>query len=164
MILNLARSMLKSKNLPKEFWAKVVACTVYLSNLSPTRKMYWKRHHKKHIVEESQHVISHLRVFESIAHAYVPDERIIKLDEKSERFIFIGYDSNSKGYKLYNPDNKMFIISQDVIVDEEGGNLTLVQVTSTFFLNSKMRRHRLNNQKKSNNNPPLHQLHQHQLL
>jgi hypothetical protein len=31
-ILEMARSMLKSKRLPKELWAEVVACAVYLSN------------------------------------------------------------------------------------------------------------------------------------
>ncbi|PKU59391.1 Retrovirus-related Pol polyprotein from transposon TNT 1-94 [Dendrobium catenatum] len=43
-----------------------------------------------------------------------------KLDDKSEKFIFIGYDNNSKGYKLYNPNIGKTIISRDVIFDEEG--------------------------------------------
>ncbi|KAM1977528.1 hypothetical protein ACFX16_014315 [Malus domestica] len=84
-ILNMARSMLKSKRLPKELWAEVVACAVYLSNRSPTR-----------------------------------NERRTKLNNKSEKFIFIGYDSYSKGYKLYNPNNGKTVISRDVTFDEEG--------------------------------------------
>ncbi|KAM2556520.1 hypothetical protein TB2_013736 [Malus domestica] len=83
-ILNMARSMLKSKRLPKELWAEVVACAVYLSNRSPTR-----------------------------------NERRTKLNDKSEKFIFIGYDSYSKGYKLYNPNNGKTVISRDVTFDEE---------------------------------------------
>ncbi|KAM1480368.1 hypothetical protein ACFX2I_027521 [Malus domestica] len=81
----MARSMLKSKRLPKELWAEVVACAVYLSNRSPKR-----------------------------------NEKRTKLDDKSEKFIFIGYDSNSKGYKLYNPNNGKMVISRDVTFDEEG--------------------------------------------
>ncbi|KAE8696015.1 hypothetical protein F3Y22_tig00110678pilonHSYRG00437 [Hibiscus syriacus] len=38
-ILDMARSMLKSKKLPKEFWAEAVACAVYLTNQSPTRSL-----------------------------------------------------------------------------------------------------------------------------
>ncbi|KAL4290440.1 hypothetical protein GQ457_14G025310 [Hibiscus cannabinus] len=38
-ILNMARSMLKAKNMPKEFWAEAVSCAVYLSNRSPTKNM-----------------------------------------------------------------------------------------------------------------------------
>ena len=61
-----------------------------------------------------------MRVFGSIAHVHVLGETRAKLDDKSERFIFIGYDSSSKGYKLYNPNNKKMVVSRDVEFDEEG--------------------------------------------
>ena len=35
------------------------------------------------------------------------------LDDKREKYIFVGYDSSSKGYKLYNQNNGK-IISRDV--------------------------------------------------
>jgi len=38
-ILNIARCMLKAKNIPKEFWAEAVSCAVYLNNMSPTRNV-----------------------------------------------------------------------------------------------------------------------------
>ena len=38
-ILNMARSMLKSKNMLEEFWAEVVACAMYVSNRSPTKSL-----------------------------------------------------------------------------------------------------------------------------
>ena len=50
---------------------------------------------------------------------HVPDEQRSKLDEKSEKYIFIGYDTNSKVYKLYNPDIRKTIITRDVVFDEE---------------------------------------------
>ena len=114
----MARSMLKSKKLPKEFWAEAVACAVYLSNRSPTRSVWGKT--PQEAWSGRKPGISHLRVFGSIAHVHVPDERRTKLDDKSESFIFIGYDANSKGYKLYNPHNKKIVISRDVVFDEEG--------------------------------------------
>lgn len=61
-----------------------------------------------------------MRVFGSKAYVHVPDETRRKLDDKSEPYIFIGYDSNSKGYKLFNPDRKKTVISRDVEFDEEG--------------------------------------------
>src|SRR6266487_189799 len=48
------------------------------------------------------------------------DEKRRKLDDKSEKYIFIGYDENSKGYKLYNPDTGKTIISRNVVFNEEG--------------------------------------------
>ncbi|KAE8728448.1 hypothetical protein F3Y22_tig00004355pilonHSYRG00008 [Hibiscus syriacus] len=117
-ILDMARSMLKSKKLPKEFWAEAVACAVYLTNRSPTRNVWGKTPQEAWSGRKPE--ISHLRTFGSIAHVHVPDERRTKLDDKSESFIFIGYDANSKGYKLYNPNNKKFVISRDVVFNEEG--------------------------------------------
>jgi len=63
--------------------------------------------------------VSHLRIFESIAYSNVNDEKRVKLDDKNEKLVFIGYDSRSKGYKLYNPINGKVIISRDVVFDEE---------------------------------------------
>ena len=116
-ILDMARSMLKSKRLPKEFWAEVVACAVYLSNRSPTRSVWGKT--PQEAWSGRKPGITHLRVFRGIAHVHVPDESRAKLDEKSEKFIFICYDNNSKGYKLYNPNNGKIVINQDVVFYEE---------------------------------------------
>ena len=64
--------------------------------------------------------ITHLRFFESIAHVHVLDGSIAELDDKIKKSIFISYDNNSKGYKLYNPNNGKIVISQDVDFYEEG--------------------------------------------
>ncbi|KAM2621519.1 hypothetical protein TB2_026260 [Malus domestica] len=114
----MARSMLKSKRLPKELWAEAVACVVYLSNQSPTRSVWGKTLQEAWRGRKPD--ISNVRVFGSIAHVHVPEERRTKLDDKSEKFIFIGYESNSKGYKLYNPNNRKTVISREVTFDEEG--------------------------------------------
>ncbi|KAE8657590.1 hypothetical protein F3Y22_tig00116989pilonHSYRG00496 [Hibiscus syriacus] len=95
-----------------------VACAVYLTNRSPTRSIWGKT--PQEAWSGRKPGISHLRTFGSIAHVHVLDERRTKLDDKSESFIFIGYDANSKGYKLYNPNNKKFVISRDVVFNEEG--------------------------------------------
>ena len=96
-------SMLKSKKMPKEFLAKAVHCAIYLSNCSAnqtvrnkTPKQYWNG---------KQSDISHLRVFGSIAYTHVSDKKQSKLDKKRGKYIFIGYDSSSKGYKIHNLNN-----------------------------------------------------------
>ncbi|KAL0556644.1 hypothetical protein IC582_005158 [Cucumis melo] len=38
-IMEMARSMLKAKNLPNKFWGDVVACTVYILNRAPTKSV-----------------------------------------------------------------------------------------------------------------------------
>ncbi|KAH9715667.1 hypothetical protein KPL71_021147 [Citrus sinensis] len=109
-ILNVAKSMLKSKRLPKEFWAEAVACTIYLYNRSPTRSVWGKTPQEAWSGRKPD--ITYLRVFGSIAHVHIPDKSRAKLDDKSEKFIFIGYDNNSKGYKLYNLNNEKIVIKE----------------------------------------------------
>ncbi|CAJ2643956.1 unnamed protein product [Trifolium pratense] len=41
-----------------------------------------------------------------------------KLEETSEKCVFIGYSSMSKGYRLYNMKTNKMIISRDVVFDE----------------------------------------------
>ena len=64
--------------------------------------------------------VDHLRVFGSIAYAHVPDHGRFKLDDRSEKHVFIGYHASLKGYKLYNPNNGKTIVSGDVEFYEEG--------------------------------------------
>ncbi|KAG6404540.1 hypothetical protein SASPL_136789 [Salvia splendens] len=108
----------RTKNLPKELWAEAVACAVYLSNRSPTRSVWGMT--PQEAWSGRKPGIAHLRVFGSKAYAHVPDQTKCKLDDKSKPFIFIGYDSNTKGYKLYDPTSQKTMISRDVEFDEEG--------------------------------------------
>ncbi|XP_050908522.1 uncharacterized protein LOC127122185 [Lathyrus oleraceus] len=62
---------------------------------------------------------SHLKVFGSVAYAHVPGQRRTKLEDKSKKYIFIGYDEKKKGYKLFDPKTKNVIVSRDVRINEE---------------------------------------------
>ena len=42
-----------------------------------------------------------------------------KLDDKSVKHVFVGYDASSEGYKLYNPVVKKMMVSRDIVFDEE---------------------------------------------
>ncbi|KAL4376201.1 hypothetical protein GQ457_02G024740 [Hibiscus cannabinus] len=116
-ILNMARSMLKAKNMPKEFWAEAVSCAIYLSNRSPTKNV--DNVTPQEAWSGRKPSVRHIRVFGSIAYAHVPDQGRLKLDDRSSKYVFIGYDSNSKGYKLFNPSNGKIVISRDVEFDEQ---------------------------------------------
>ena len=45
-------------------------------------------------------------------------EKRSKLDNKSERCIFIGYKDGLKGYKLWNPETRKVVYNQDVVFKE----------------------------------------------
>ncbi|GJW77232.1 retrovirus-related pol polyprotein from transposon TNT 1-94 [Tanacetum coccineum] len=114
----MVRSMLKSKKMPKGFWAEVVDCAVYLLNSCPSKSLENKT--PQEAWNGMKPTISHLRIFGSIAYFHVPSQRRFKLDDRSEKHVFVGYDKQSKGYKLYNPITRKVVVSRDVEFDEEG--------------------------------------------
>jgi hypothetical protein len=54
-----------------------------------------------------------------VAYAKIPDARKSKLDDKREKYIFVGYGDRRMGYKLYNPITKKVIMNRDVIFEED---------------------------------------------
>ena len=122
--------MLKSKRMPKEFWAEVVQCAIYVHNRCPHTKLDDQT--PQEAWSGQKPTISHLKVFGSVAYAHIPDQKRTKLEDKSKRYIFIGYDEKTKWYKLLDPINKMVIVSHDVRVNEasewDWNNLTEVNI------------------------------------
>ena len=43
---------------------------------------------------------------------------IIKLDDRGQKVVFIGYEDGSKAYRFYDPSTKRFHISRNAIFDE----------------------------------------------
>ena len=42
----------------------------------------------------------HLRIFDSVAYAKIQEEKRTKLEDKSKKYILLGYKEDSYGYKL----------------------------------------------------------------
>jgi Reverse transcriptase (RNA-dependent DNA polymerase) len=115
-VVELGRSMLKHRRLSDKFWAEAVATAVYVLNVSPTKAVtgmtpfeVWNGHKPD---------VSHLRVFGCIGYVFVEQHKRSKLDDKSVKCIFIGYCSQTKGYKMYNPADGKVIVSRNVKFDE----------------------------------------------
>ena len=115
-IMETARCLLKRKRLSRRFWAEAVSCAVYLINRSPTTSLEKCTPHEAWYGTKPS--VHHLKVFGSVAYSHIPDAMRSKLDDKSEKCIFIGYSERSKAYKLYNPVTKKMVISRDVRFDE----------------------------------------------
>ncbi|GAU34373.1 hypothetical protein TSUD_217130 [Trifolium subterraneum] len=114
-ILDMARCMVKHRNLPKSFWGEAVATAVYVLNRCPTKKL------KDKVPEEvwsgKKPSVSQFKVFGALCHKHVPEAKRTKLDDRSESMILVGYHVTGE-YKLYNPISKKMTYSRDVIVDE----------------------------------------------
>ena len=66
-ILDMVRSMMKSKNMPKEFWAEAVQCAIYIQNRCPHARLNGKT--PQEVWSGQKPSVSHLKVFGSVAYA-----------------------------------------------------------------------------------------------
>ncbi|CAJ2634874.1 unnamed protein product [Trifolium pratense] len=118
-IMNMVRSMLAGKSVPKRFWPEAVLWATYVLNRSPTMSV------KEMTPEEAwsnvKPSVHHFKVFGCLAYAHVADVQRKKLDPRSIKCVHLGVSEDSKAYKLYDPVNKKIIISRDVIFDETKG-------------------------------------------
>jgi hypothetical protein len=71
--------MVKTKKIPKEFWAEAVDCAIYLSNRCTTKSLNDMTPQKAWSGRKPS--VSHLKVFENIDYVYVDDQVTTKLDD-----------------------------------------------------------------------------------
>ncbi|CAJ2648156.1 unnamed protein product [Trifolium pratense] len=118
-ILNMVRSIISARNVPKKFWPEAVNWATYVINRCPT-------HAIKDITPEEawsgiKPYVHHFRVFGCIAHVHIPDVNRKKLDGRSIMCVLLGVSEESKAYKLFNPIDKKIIVSRDVVFEESKG-------------------------------------------
>lgn len=99
--MEMARSLLKAKELPNSFWAEEAVTAEYLLNISPTKEISNYTPHD--IRRETKPSVSHLKIFYCISYVLKNSHLHHKFDGKSEKYIFIRYCSQSKAYHVYNP-------------------------------------------------------------
>ena len=61
----------------------------------------------------------HLKVFGCLAYVCVAKDQRGKLDPKTRPYIFLGYDDDEFGYRLWDIANKKVIRSRDIVFMEE---------------------------------------------
>jgi len=114
-IMEMGRLMIKHKGLPNKFWAEAVYTAVYILNRCLTKEVNEKTQSQAWCGKKPS--AKHLRVFGSICYIHVLSQKKHKLDENSICGIFLGYNTQSKGYKVYNLQTKKLIVNRDVEVD-----------------------------------------------
>ncbi|GAU44417.1 hypothetical protein TSUD_100640 [Trifolium subterraneum] len=88
-IMNMARSMLKGKNMPHRFWGEATSTAVHIINRSPTKKLKNKTPHEAWTGMKPS--VNHFRIFGSLSFRHVPDQVRRKLDDRSQPMVLLGY-------------------------------------------------------------------------
>ncbi|KAL2608265.1 hypothetical protein R1flu_026838 [Riccia fluitans] len=115
-LLEWARSMLSHSRLPQEFWAEAINIAAYLVNLSPCSAIQLKTPFElwhKRVPDYSK-----LRVFGYDVYAHIPRENRTKLDSKTKKCYFLGYQRGVKGYWLQDPVDYKLLVNTDVSFNE----------------------------------------------
>ena len=111
-----ARAMLQHSGLSKGFWSEAVSVAAHIHNRSPRKGLDWKTPHE--LFHGRTPDVSYLRVFGCRAWVYTPKDQRKKWDANSQPMIFVGYETGSKAYRLWNPKTRSIVVSASVRFNE----------------------------------------------
>jgi len=113
----MARTMFCNKNLPNYFWAEAVDTACHILNKVSIRPILKKSPYE--LYKRRKPNISHFHVFGSICYILNNGkESLGKFDAKIDEEIFVGYLSQSKGYRVFNKRTLVVEETIQVIVDD----------------------------------------------
>ncbi|CAN0910966.1 Retrovirus-related Pol polyprotein from transposon TNT 1-94 [Linum grandiflorum] len=122
-LLETARALLFTKNVPKHLWGEAVLSATYLINRLPCRVLNYKTP-KDILVQNYPHVQAYLselepRVFGCLAFVHIQPHQRSKLDPRARKCVFIGYAPRQKGYRCFCPTTRKIFTTMDVTFFEQ---------------------------------------------
>ena len=106
------RSMLADSKLSHRFWAEALSTAVFLWNRSPTKTL--REVTPVEALTGSKPDLSFV-FLDVLLMLMFPRMR---LDSKARKCVFLGYGTETKGYRLYDPSRARIIHNRDVIFNE----------------------------------------------
>ena len=106
--------MLSNAGISKSFWAEALAYACHLINRLPSSAIGGKTPLKVWSEKVAQDNDS-LWVFGCLAYYHIKKD---KLDPRTRKSVCVGFKKGVKGYKLWDPKDRKFILSRDVTFDE----------------------------------------------
>ncbi|PKU87481.1 Retrovirus-related Pol polyprotein from transposon TNT 1-94 [Dendrobium catenatum] len=111
-IIETLRSLMFDAKVPLSFWVDTLLTAVYLINRLPLT--HTPKASPYQLLYKELPNYNDLRTFGCLCYPWLPQTFHNKFNPKSSPCIFLGYASNSKGYKCYNISTRKIIISRHV--------------------------------------------------
>jgi transposase InsO family protein len=108
-ILEKTRSMLLGVGAPAFLWVEAAKTAIYLLNRSPTKANTGRLPEEKFMGGTLS--LRHLRIFGCMVFVHIPERYRSKLESRSERGVYVGYDDSTKGYRVYLPHKRTVTVS-----------------------------------------------------
>ncbi|GMF35039.1 unnamed protein product [Phytophthora fragariaefolia] len=121
VVVEMARTMLQASGMGKRFWSDAVLAAAYIRKRCPTKVLGGKT--PIEVVTGRTPVLHKLREFGCDAEVLLPKSQRHKLDAKTVKAIFIGYEK-SGGYRFWVPSGR------------GGSGSLIISMTAVFFESS----------------------------
>jgi hypothetical protein len=119
-LLDMARTMLDEYKTLDRFWAEAINTACYSIN-----RLYLHRILKKtsyELLTDKKPNVSYFRVFGSKCFILIKRGRESKFAPKAVEGFLLGYDSNTRAYRVFNKSTGLVEVSYDIVFDETNGS------------------------------------------
>jgi hypothetical protein len=119
-LLDMARTMLDEYKTPDRFWAEVINTACYSINWLYLHRILKKTSYE--LLTGKKPNILYFRVFGSRFFIIVKRGRKSKFAPKAVEGFLLGYDSNTRAYRVFDKSTGLVEISCDIVFDETNGS------------------------------------------
>jgi hypothetical protein len=118
-LIDMARTMLGEFKTPERFWSEAVNTACHAINRFYLHHLLKKTSYE--LLTGNKLNVSYFRVFGSKCYILVKKGRNSKFAPKAVEGFLLGYDSNTKVYRVFNKSSGLVEVSSDVVFDETNG-------------------------------------------
>jgi hypothetical protein len=119
-LIDMARTMLGEFKTPERFWSKAMNTACHAINRVYLHRLFKKTSYELLIGNKPN--VSYFRVFGSKFYILAKKGRNSKFAPKAVEGFLLGYDSNTKAYRVFNKSSGLVEVSSDVVFDETNGS------------------------------------------
>jgi hypothetical protein len=119
-LLDMARTMLDEYKTPDRFWGEAINTACYSINWLYLHQLLKKTSYE--ILTGKNPNISYFRVFRSKCFILIKRGRSSKFAPKAVEGFLLGYDSNTRAYRVFNKSTGLVEVSCDIVFDDTNGS------------------------------------------
>jgi hypothetical protein len=119
-LIDMARMMLGEFKTPERFWSEAVNTAYHAINRVYLHRLLKKTSYE--LLTGNKPNVSYFRVLGSKCYILVKKGRNSKFVPKAVEGFLLGYDSNTKAYRVFNKSLGLVEVSSDVVFDETNGS------------------------------------------
>jgi hypothetical protein len=119
-LIDMVRTLLGEFKTSERFWSEAVNTACHAINRVYLHRLLMKISYE--LLTGNKPNVSYFRVFGSKCYILVKKGRNSKFAPKAVEGFLLGYDSNTKAYRVFNKSSGLVEVSSDVVFDETNGS------------------------------------------